>query len=62
MGDNRTPRGEWSLGGHHLTGIAAGPWVCDCVDYGLAPQPNGMGECQTCYRPVYDDDGKRVTR
>lgn len=37
-------------------------WVCDCPDYGLTPAPNHIGECQVCYRPVYDDAGVRVCR
>lgn len=37
-----------------------GPWICDCPNYGLEPQPNRIGECRTCRRPVYDEHGKRV--
>lgn len=57
-----TPRYEWAPGGRHLTGRVDGPWTCDCHDYGLSPKPNRIGECQTCYRPVYDVlTGERVT-
>lgn len=35
-------------------------WVCDCLTLGLTPAPNHIGECQVCYRPVYDDAGVRV--
>lgn len=59
-GNNEPGRYEWGPSGKRLTGIVHGPWVCDCHDYGLKPRPNGIGECQTCYRPVYGIDGERV--
>lgn len=61
---NRRPaRHEWKHGMQAVPGLVTdGPWICDCHDYGLQPKPNVNGECQTCYRSVYDVlTGERVT-
>lgn len=56
----RGSRHEWAMG-NRLSKVIDGPWTCDCVDYGLKPRPNSIGECATCRRPVYDENGKRIT-
>ena len=61
MPDHRNrPRYEWAHGGGVDLRKVDGPWVCDCLDYGLEPKPNGIGECATCRRPVYDEHGIRI--